>query len=258
LKKKTMTFKELHEQDQPLLIGNVWDVASTRVAESLGFQALGTSSAAIAAMLGYQDGEMMRFEELYFILQRIARNSALPLSVDLEAGYADHASRIMEHIRQLMDIGVVGINLEDSRMWQKRALQPPEQFSRLLEQIKNYVEQQTQALFLNIRTDTYLLNHPQALEETKNRIGLYENAGADGIFIPGLREENAIKQLSSFTSLPLNIMCFPGLADFESLQVWGVQRISMGNFAFQMMYQHLSEDLSKVRQQQSFNVFLQA
>ena len=251
-----MTFKELHEQDQALLIGNVWDVASAKVAERLGFQALGTSSAAIAAMLGYQDGEQMSFEELYFVVQRIARNCASPLSVDLEAGYADHPSRIMEHIRKLIDLGVVGINLEDSRVRQQRALQPAEQFSRLLEQIKNDVEQQTQALFLNIRTDTFLLNHPQPLAETKSRIRLYEIAGADGIFIPGLRKENDIKQLSSSTSLPLNIMCFPGLADFQSLQKWGVKRISMGDFAFQTMYQHLSENLSKVRQQQSFNVFL--
>ncbi len=107
-------FKALHYQKTPLLIGNVWDVASTRIATKANFKAIGTSSAAIASMLGYQDGEVMDFSELLYIVQRISVNTKLPLSVDLESGYSRNPLVITEHIRQLAAVGVVGINLEDS------------------------------------------------------------------------------------------------------------------------------------------------
>ena len=82
------TFEKLHRQTLPLLIGNVWDVPSAKIAELVGFQAIGTSSAAIAKMLGYEDGEEMTFSELSYIVERINANTQLPLSVDLEVGYS--------------------------------------------------------------------------------------------------------------------------------------------------------------------------
>ncbi|MEK6482471.1 isocitrate lyase/phosphoenolpyruvate mutase family protein [Catalinimonas sp. 4WD22] len=242
-----MTFQELHRQAQPLLICNVWDVASAKVAEDLGFQALGTSSAAIAATMGYQDGEAMSFDELCFILKRIAKNTSLPLSVDLEAGYARDTPTIVSHIRQLTGLGVAGINLEDSRVVAERTLLEAEPFAYLIEQIKN----QCQDRFLNIRTDTYLLGHPQALEETKRRIRLYENAGADAIFVPGLVKEDEISEIVSATPLPLNLMCLPGLPGFRVLGHLGVRRISMGDFAFKNMYAQLRSSLLAMQQQQS-------
>ncbi len=82
-----MSFKKLHEQRNPLVICNVWDVASVKTAEKLNFQAIGTSSAAIATMLGYEDGEQMSFSELTYIVKRIMKNTELPVTVDIEMGY---------------------------------------------------------------------------------------------------------------------------------------------------------------------------
>lgn len=108
-----MNFQQLHEQDTPLLICNVWDVASVISAERHGFQAIGTSSAAIAAVLGYPDGEGVSFAELTYIIKRILANTNLPLSVDLEAGYGRDSAEIANNIIQLANLGVVGINLEE-------------------------------------------------------------------------------------------------------------------------------------------------
>lgn len=83
-----MEFKNLHNQNKPLLVCNVWDIPSTELAEKLNFQAIGTSSSAVASILGYNDGEEMEFSELEYFVKRISYISKLPLSVDLESGYS--------------------------------------------------------------------------------------------------------------------------------------------------------------------------
>lgn len=108
------TFKQLHHQSAPLLIGNVWNAQSARVFEKLGYKAIGTSSAAVAESLGYADGQAMSFEEYTFVITRIVKSSALPLSVDLESGYGNDASEIVKNIRVLQSLGVAGVNIEDS------------------------------------------------------------------------------------------------------------------------------------------------
>ncbi|SAX81658.1 carboxyvinyl-carboxyphosphonate phosphorylmutase [Klebsiella pneumoniae] len=91
-----MDFNALHQQNQPLLLANVWDASSAQAAQQAGYQALGSSSAAIAAMLGYEDGEEMSFDELFYVVSRIKTVSELPLSVDLEAGYGATTSHIID------------------------------------------------------------------------------------------------------------------------------------------------------------------
>jgi 2-methylisocitrate lyase-like PEP mutase family enzyme len=109
-----MNFKELHCQAAPVLICNVWDVVSAKLAQKLGYQAIGTSSGAIAELLGYKDGEEMTFNELVYIVQRITKSIDVPLTVDFEAGYGRDPVGIAERIERLVNLGVVGVNLEDS------------------------------------------------------------------------------------------------------------------------------------------------
>lgn len=111
-----MNFTELHNQNKPLLIANVWDAGSAIAAQEAGYQALGTSSAAIAAMLGYEDGEAMSFDELFYVVTRIKFATHLPLSIDVEAGFGRTASEIATNLKRLVQLGVVGVNLEDSRV----------------------------------------------------------------------------------------------------------------------------------------------
>ncbi|WP_298320283.1 isocitrate lyase/phosphoenolpyruvate mutase family protein [uncultured Aquimarina sp.] len=247
-----MNFKDLHHQKTPLLLGNVWDVPSAKAAEKLGFRAIGTSSAAIASLLGYQDGEEMDFSELLYFVKRIAANTQLPLSVDLESGYSRDPKIIAKHIKALLDIGVVGINIEDSIVADKRILLDAAEFANTLTAVNNLLSQGNIDVFINVRTDVFLLGDPNPIAATKKRIQLYEQAGADGIFTPGIENESDIREIVTCTQLPINVMCMPNLPDFDTLSKLGVQRISMGNFLFDKMYNQLESITKKIVDQQSF------
>lgn len=247
-----MEFKNLHNQDKPLLIGNVWDVPSTKTAEKLNFQALGTSSSAIATLLGYQDGEEMTFSELAYFVKRIALHTNLPLSVDLESGYSRNPREIANHIKRLEDLGVVGINIEDSIVENNRILLNEDQFSKTLTEVSEILLKENSSVFLNVRIDTFLLGHSNVIEETKKRIRLYENAGAHGIFTPCIEAISDIKEIVTCTNLPINVMCMPNLPDFDTLTQLGIKRISMGNFLFDKMYNQFENITREVVHQESF------
>lgn len=248
-----MDFKELHYQATPIIIGNVWDIPSTKIAEKLNFKAIGTSSSALASLLGYKDGEEMQFSELEYFIKRIALNTKLPLSIDLEAGYSRKPKEIINHIKRLVELGVAGINIEDSIVIKgKRVLLNADDFAKTLSEIKQYMESKNIDVFINVRTDTFILSPKNVIVETKKRIQLYESVGADGIFTPCIEKENDIKEITNYTNLPINVMCMPNLPDFNTLTKIGVKRISMGNFLFDKMY-HQFEQLTKtVLDQTSF------
>lgn len=244
-----MGFSALHHQQQPLLIANVWDASSALAAEQAGYRALGTSSAAIAAMLGYEDGEGMRFDELLFIVTRIRAVTDLPLSVDLEAGYGSQTEDIINNVRRLEALGVVGINLEDSHVTDGvRQLDDAGEFAERLRQLS----QACPGIFLNIRTDTFLLNTEDALQETLVRGKLYATSGANGFFVPCVTRSEDIAILARDVALPLNVMCMPDLADFTTLAALGVRRISMGNFVHGALLMQLKDLLNAVYTQRSF------
>ena len=254
-----MNFKELHQQITPLLIANVWDVPSALAAENLQFQALGTSSAAIAAMLGYPDGEGLSFEELKYIVKQIATRVKTSLSVDIEGGYSRDPLVIADHIQQLVALGVVGVNLEDSVVaGGKRTLEDATTFAERLQSINTQLDKSQTSVFLNIRTDTFLLKTPDALNATQTRIKLYEKAGADGIFVPGVVHKEDIAAIVSATKLPINVMSFPGLPDFTELEALGVKRISMGNFVHQRVCQQQAQMLQQILSEQSFNTIFRS
>lgn len=248
-----MDFTTLHYQEKPLVIANVWDAPSAIAAQQAGYQALGTSSAAIANMLGYADGEGMAFEELLYMVRRIRAVSSLPLNVDMEAGYAHDSEGIVTHFRQLAALGVVGVNLEDSRVIKGvRTLEDPVAFSQRLSAVRSGLSAQGCPLFINARTDAFLLNLPDALNVTLSRIAYYEAGGADGLFVPCVSDAQDIAALVQHTSLPLNVMCVPGLDDFATLGKMGVRRISMGNAVHCAIQGTLNTLLLTLHQQQSF------
>jgi 2-methylisocitrate lyase-like PEP mutase family enzyme len=249
---KSHEFKALHHEATPLIICNVWDVASAKAAEKVGFSAIGTSSAAIARMLGYLDGEQMAFEELLFVVKRIAACSSLPLTVDIEAGFSQDPLKVVQYIKLLADTGVVGINIEDSKVNKERALIDAHNFSGFLSTIKGQLSKDQVDIFINVRTDTFLLGVENMKAETKKRIDLYEIAGADGIFVPCITQKDDVQSVVGCTSLPVNVMCMPDLPDFESLESIGVKRISMGNFIFDKLQSDLERRLTQIQHENSF------
>ncbi|MEY7149934.1 isocitrate lyase/phosphoenolpyruvate mutase family protein [Enterobacter cloacae] len=247
-----MNFAELHNQHEPLLIANVWDAASAVAAQEAGYQALGTSSAAIASTLGYEDGQGMPFDALFYMVTRIQAVSKLPLSVDMEAGYGDSAEEITANLRRLAQAGVAGVNLEDSRVINGvRQLDHASDFTCTLRTC-DALRSENHSLFLNIRTDTYLLGHVDALHETILRGQSYKAAGADGLFVPCLTSEKDISLIAEATALPLNVMCMPDLPSFGRLKLAGVSRISMGNFVHSAMQSTLTDVMHAIRSRQTF------
>lgn len=247
-----MKFKDLHNQNSPLLIANVWDVPSAKTAEKLNFQAIGTSSAAIAAILGYEDGEEMDFPELLYMVKRISLNTKLPLSVDLEAGYSRNPKVIAENIKQLADLGVVGINFEDSYIDNVRVLSEADHFAKTLSTVTELLQKENIDMFINARVDTFIMGIPSPVEEAKKRIQLYETAGAHGIFTPCIEKEADIAEIVQCTDLPLNVLCMPNLPDFDTLTELGVKRISMGDFPFNNMCTSYEASIKNILEQGSF------
>ncbi len=248
-----MKFRELHQQDDPVILANAWDVPSLKAAEDLGVHAIGTSSAAIASMLGYEDGEQICFAEMFYIIKRLAVNTELPVSVDIEAGYSRNISIICDNIKKLVDLGIVGINLEDSIVDGSRKLVAAQDFANQLYTIKNSLAQDGYDIFMNARTDTFILLGEIALDETLKRIKIYEETGVDGVFVPCIVNENDILAVTASTTLPVNVMCMPNLPNFERLKQIGVKRISMGNFVYTKMYNDFKKLTSEILESQSFS-----
>lgn len=249
-----MDFKDLHYQSAPVLICNVWDVPSAVIAQEAGYQCIGTSSAAISSMLGYSDGEEMSFSELYELVAKIKRKTSVPFTVDIEAGFGNSVQEVYANIKSLADIGVVGVNIEDSLVIEgNRVLKDPIEMADMISELSSLLYGSNTSMFLNIRTDGYLVKCSSPLEETKHRIALYQKAGADGIFVPFLDDPKDIATLVDFTELPLNVMCTQHLPDFTTLSGLGVKRISMGNYAYSRICKVLEEDLASVRTSQSFS-----
>ncbi len=247
-------FKKLHEEDEILLLGNVWNVQSAKIYEKLGYKALATSSSAVAQSLGYEDGEQMSFEEYFYIIKRIKKSVSIPLSVDLEGGYGSTGEMITSNIIKLLEIGVVGINLEDSYVADGvRQLLSQEVFFERLKDILAILKEKKKDIFINIRTDPFLLGMENALEETLKRVEWFEKLNIDGIFIPGMVHESDIQTVVGSTSLPVNVMSLPGLPDFDTLRSLGVKRITSGAFLNRHIYRELENISNAITHNKSFN-----
>jgi 2-methylisocitrate lyase-like PEP mutase family enzyme len=235
-------FRNLHHTAALFVLPNVGDAKSARLFQENGFPAVATSSAAVAESLGYPDGEGMPFYDYLFVITRILAAVEIPLSVDLEMGYGKTDEQIYQNIKKLIDLGVAGINIEDSSIdGSGRILKDADVFAQTVAHIRTRLSEEKLELFINIRCDTFILDVDGKRRETNRRIKLYEAAGADGIFLPCINDKDDIAEVINHTKLPLNVMCVPGLPGFETLSQLGVKRASMGPFLFGKVYQDIGK-----------------
>ncbi|WEF35450.1 isocitrate lyase/PEP mutase family protein [Pseudoduganella chitinolytica] len=217
-------FHHLHT-DGLLMLANCWDGGSARVAAAAGATALATSSAAVAWAHGFADGSHLPVDLLLQAARGIGRVSGLPLSVDIEDGYGDDPAAVATLVRQLAEAGVVGINIEDGSG-------PVDLLCRKIAAARGAAEQAGVRLYLNVRTDVYLRGLAPAGErvaETIRRAALYREAGASGLFVPGLAQEDEIAAVAQAVALPLNVMALPTLPPPARLRELGVRRLSAGS-----------------------------
>lgn len=245
-------FKALHQNEEPLLLANVWDAHSAKLAQQAGYKALGSSSHAIANSLGFEDGENISFEQLYFVVKHIKTVVQIPLSVDFEAGYSENPEEVAKYVKQLADIGIAGINLEDGIVKDgKRILGNPESLVEKIRAIKA-----TSTIFINARIDTYTTKHPDSLNESISRANLYKTAGADGVFVPLIQKDTDILNFITRVDLPLNVFATPQLPNYESLQKLGVKRISHGAKQYELLMKKSEEIFKDFIQSKDYKVVL--
>lgn len=227
-------FRRLHTQGV-LRIANAWDAGSARLIESLGAPAIATTSAGVAWSRGYADGDQLPVEQLFAAAAEIARVVRVPLSMDVEGGYSDEPDTVANHVVRLAELGVVGINLEDGAA-------DPQLLAAKIARIKRALGARGLDVYINARTDVYLrgLAPPERrVEAVLERAALYRDAGADGLFVPGLTEAVAIRAIASGTPLPLNVMLRPALPPLTELEALGVRRLSAGSDLAEAVFAHV-------------------
>lgn len=237
------SFYDLHHQAQPLVIGNAWNAKSALILENAGFMAIATSSGAIADSLGYKDGEQIPFEEMLYIVGRIMSVATIPVSVDIERGYTNDLKVLTDNIQKLIDIGISGINLEDH--------QGEEAYLKKLYAIRNYLQRTSQKLFINTRTDVFLQKLPNPEETVIVRGGLYRDAGADGLFVPGVEDTKIIKRIVTTTKMPVNVVGVSKISSVQELADCGVKRISMAGILYSAGYKKISELVTTIKAENS-------
>jgi 2-methylisocitrate lyase-like PEP mutase family enzyme len=232
LKHKASALKQLHHGPRVLLLPNVWDVASALLVQKAGFPALATTSAGIAFLLGYPDGQKITRREMLDWVEKIARRANVPVSADVEAGYGSRPEDAAETARGVLDAGAVGLNLEDAT---GEVEHPLTDLQLQLEKIRAVREVAAAAgvpLVLNARTDVYLreVGPPEKrYDHALMRLAAFRDAGADCLFAPGVKDLETIGRLVGDLQFPLNILAGPGLPPVPQLQQLGVARISLGS-----------------------------
>ncbi|MBI3437481.1 MAG: isocitrate lyase/phosphoenolpyruvate mutase family protein [Proteobacteria bacterium] len=213
-------FHALHKDF--LILPNAWDAGSARVVQEAGAKAIATSSAAVAWAHGYADGHGLPISILVSAVQEIARVVSVPITVDAEGGYSDDPAEVGKNIAALIDAGGVGINLEDGK-------QPHELHLKKIEAARNAGERAGVKLFINARTDVYLkqlVPAEQAQAEALKRAKAIREAGASGLFVPGVFDAAEIKAIAAGCGLPLNVMARPGVPKAAELKALGAKRVS--------------------------------
>ncbi|MFD7260143.1 isocitrate lyase/phosphoenolpyruvate mutase family protein [Streptomyces sp. NPDC059874] len=223
LRRRLTDFARLHHQATPLLLPNAWDYASAAALAEQGFEAIGTTSLGVAAAAGLPDGAAATADATLALARRLGRGPFL-FTVDAEGGFSDDPGEVAQLARRLHDAGAAGINLEDGRP--DGTLAPVELHAAKIAAVKTAAP----ALFVNARTDTHWLNVQE--EQTAERLAIYEQAGADGVFVPGLSDPDEIAALTATLVTPLNILYIPTGPTLAELGALGVHRVSLGSLLY--------------------------
>jgi 2-methylisocitrate lyase-like PEP mutase family enzyme len=256
--------RSLHKQGDPLILLNAWDAGSARLIEQAGAKAIATTSAGVALALGYPDGQKLPWPEQIANVRRIARVVRLPISADVESGYAASPARLQHNIGELIDAGAAGLNLEDATdestaTARKKNLFPFDQQVASLRAVRDAGEKKGVPIVINARTDAYWADSKQPEEarivETIRRGRAYIEAGADCIFVPGATSLSVIKRLVDEIGAPINVLAGKGALSIAELARAGVARISVGSGLFRSAYAYAQQAAAEVFQTGVYTAF---
>jgi 2-methylisocitrate lyase-like PEP mutase family enzyme len=229
---KAKLFHALHVNDRVLVLANAWDVASARVVEAAGASAVATTSAGVAWSLGYPDGDALDVDRAIDLIARVVAAVDVPVTADIESGYADDPPGVAGTIERVLDAGAVGVNIEDAHHGGPTPLRTVAEQAERLAAARAAADSAGIDLYVNARIDTYLrsVGDPaERLPATLDRASAYLEAGASGIFVPGITEQATVAKLVEGIAAPLNLLVGPGAPSVSALGRLGVARVSAGS-----------------------------
>jgi len=228
-KVKAETFRRMHHGGKILLLPNAWDAMSAKIFEAAGFSAIATTSAGVSYSLGWPDGELVPRDEMIAAIRRIADAVTIPVTADIESGFGATASDVADTVRQTIQAGAVGVNLEDTVHGAGRTLYDLPQAVERIAAARDAARAAGVPIVINARTDVYLLGIGEKsgrFDEATRRLNAYREAGADCLYAMGYFDAETIGRLVQAVDGPLNVMGLPGTPPVSELQRLGVARVS--------------------------------
>lgn len=221
-------FKALHSPGTPLILCNVWDAGSAAAVTKANPPAIATGSWAMASAQGYGDGQQMPFDRFVDTVAQITGAVAQPVTVDFEAGFSDTDEGLSENLRRVIATGAVGINFEDRIIGGDGLHDVQAQAAKI-----KVLRRVTPSLFINARCDLMFDGSDVQTQTTRlpdllDRAQAYKEAGADGLFVPGVTDLTLIRKICAASPLPVNVMRADDTHSIAALAACGVARISHG------------------------------
>jgi 2-methylisocitrate lyase-like PEP mutase family enzyme len=230
LKGRAEALLALHQPGNPVILPTVWDAWSAKLAVDAGFAALTVGSHPVADSVGKPDNEGMSFDD---VLTRVAQITAavdVPISVDIESGYAETPVRLVEG---LLSVGAVGLNIEDTVHSEQKRLRTAGEHAELVGRLRAAADAAGVHVVVNARTDLFLRSDgddADRVERAIDRLKQAADAGADVLYPVGRHEPDTLRRLTSELPLPVNAIALPDQDDPASFGPLGVGRISFGPF----------------------------
>lgn len=230
--KKAEVFRTMHTGKGALLLPNVWDVASARIIEEAGFPAIATTSAGIAFAQGFPDGQKIPGERMIAAIAQIASAVHVSVTADVEAAYGQRPEDAARTARNVIEAGAVGMNFEDGTGDADHPLMELELQLERIRAIRETADSLGIPLVLNARTDVYLaqVGDPAGrFNHAVQRLSAFREAGADCVFVPGVRDAATIGRIVADLRCPVNVLAVFGSPTISELAALGVKRISLGS-----------------------------
>jgi len=229
---KAKQFYNLHHSGKLLILPNIWDCLGANLLESLHYPAIATASASVAFTNGYDDGQRISFDSVLALLKKIVSSVSIPVSADIESGFAESDLQLEENTKRLLATGIVGINIEDTDK-KTNSILPVETQCEKIKLIKKVSQAVGVPLFVNARADVYLrgkdFDTPESkFEEALKRGRAYKAAGADCFYPIGMTRQEDIKRMVKQLQMPVNVITIPGIPELNVLNEIGVARVSLG------------------------------